>query len=86
LPVSQGKCLVIQADEQWTDTVDRLDIAGFRELDPDSVHFVEHWQFAQMSRLADYVREQGIVARVTSPNWNFMPNYQTIDLKYLTKI
>ncbi len=60
LPVSQGKCLVIQADEQWTDTVDRLDIAGFRELDPDSVHFVEHWQFAQLPRLADYVREQDI--------------------------
>ncbi len=26
------------------------------------------------------------VARVTSPNWNFMPNYQTIDLKHLKRI
>jgi len=59
-PVHQGKCLIVQTDEQWTDTVDRLDIAGFRELDPDSVHFVEHWQFAHLARLGDYVREQGI--------------------------
>lgn len=59
-PVNQGKCLIVQTDEQWTDTVDRLEIAGFRDIDPNMVMFVEHWQFAHLSRLAEFIKDQGI--------------------------
>jgi len=58
---SQTKVLIVQTDEQFLDTKERLEIANYQEeVASGTVFLLEKWQFTQFRRLAKFIKDHNI--------------------------
>jgi archaellum biogenesis ATPase FlaH len=58
---AQTKVLIVQTDEQFLDTKERLEIANYQEaIAAGTVFLLEKWQFTQFRRLAKFIKEHNI--------------------------
>jgi archaellum biogenesis ATPase FlaH len=58
---TQTKVLIVQTDEQFLDTKERLEIANYEEaISAGTVFLLEKWQFTQFRRLAKFIKEHNI--------------------------
>jgi len=58
---AQTKVLIVQTDEQFLDTKERLEIANYQEaIAAGTVFLLEKWQFTQFRRLAKFIKDHNI--------------------------
>ncbi len=58
---TQTKVLIVQTDEQFLDTKERLEIANYQEaISAGTVFLLEKWQFTQFRRLAKFIKDHKI--------------------------
>lgn len=84
LRTQTGKVLLMQTDEPSVVTAQNMKIAGFMESLPQSQLMIStHWQFSQMKRLKDSIKEHQpklvVIDSLTSSNRNAMVEEKDVE-------